>query len=237
MLIATFGPSTAWNGKTITFDGSSFVLESHGPVTAAQVLVYESQGHLIWSSEQSAEMVRTMAAAAAPVQQASGTGPPKWRETHRWLGTPRQLIVLAVLFIVLIAAGAGVSQMLAKDAADQADDAYQGAIENLQNAGFSGGITSETQKAQESAVKEGVHSIQIGVQSWAVDHKDAYPYPSDVDQAGLADYLDVWPTNPYTDLPMDHGTGPGQYIYEKPSGSAFRLTAYGEGGAAIITVP
>ncbi len=30
-------------------------------------------------------------------------------------------------------------------------------------------------KAKESAVKEGVHSIQVGVQSYAVDNDDAYP--------------------------------------------------------------
>ena len=30
-------------------------------------------------------------------------------------------------------------------------------------------------KAKESAVKEGVHSIQIGVQSYAVDNQDTYP--------------------------------------------------------------
>ena len=30
-------------------------------------------------------------------------------------------------------------------------------------------------KAKESAVKEGVHSIQIGVQSYAVDNQDQYP--------------------------------------------------------------
>ena len=30
-------------------------------------------------------------------------------------------------------------------------------------------------KAKESAVKEGVHSIQVGVQSYAVDNDDVYP--------------------------------------------------------------
>ena len=30
-------------------------------------------------------------------------------------------------------------------------------------------------KAKESAVKEGVHSIQVGIQSYAVDDNDAYP--------------------------------------------------------------
>ena len=34
---------------------------------------------------------------------------------------------------------------------------------------------NQRDKAKESAVKEGVHSIQIGVQSYAVDNSDTYP--------------------------------------------------------------
>ncbi len=34
---------------------------------------------------------------------------------------------------------------------------------------------SQRDKAKDAAVKEGVHSIQIGVQSYAVDNNDAYP--------------------------------------------------------------
>ena len=34
---------------------------------------------------------------------------------------------------------------------------------------------SQRDKAKESAVKEGVHSIQVGVQSYAVDNLDLYP--------------------------------------------------------------
>ena len=34
---------------------------------------------------------------------------------------------------------------------------------------------NQRDKAKEAAVKEGVHSIQIGVQSYAVDNNDIYP--------------------------------------------------------------
>ena len=34
---------------------------------------------------------------------------------------------------------------------------------------------NQRDKAKESAVKEGVHSIQVGVQSYAVDNNDVYP--------------------------------------------------------------
>ena len=43
-------------------------------------------------------------------------------------------------------------------------------------------------KAKESAVKEGVHSIQVGVQSYAVDNDDVYPATADVN-AGAHGHL------------------------------------------------
>ena len=43
MLIATFGPTTGWVGKTITWDEGVFTLAGHGVVTAADVLKYD--GH------------------------------------------------------------------------------------------------------------------------------------------------------------------------------------------------
>jgi prepilin-type N-terminal cleavage/methylation domain-containing protein len=33
---------------------------------------------------------------------------------------------------------------------------------------------NQRQKAKDASVKEGVHAIQIGVQSWAVDNNDTY---------------------------------------------------------------
>ncbi len=51
-------------------------------------------------------------------------------------------------------------------------------------------------KAKESAVKEGVHSIQIGVQSYAVDYNDTYPPNAERQarsSAGHALYVDNWP--------------------------------------------
>lgn len=47
-VVATFGPSTAWCGKVITFSEGQFALEDLGPTTAASVLEYDRQGHLEW---------------------------------------------------------------------------------------------------------------------------------------------------------------------------------------------
>ena len=51
MLIATFGPSTGWAGKTITREGEAFILEGHGPISAADVMEYDRQGHLVWAND------------------------------------------------------------------------------------------------------------------------------------------------------------------------------------------
>ena len=49
LLVATFGPSTGWVGKTITYGDAQFVLEGVGPITAASVLEYDQRGHLVWA--------------------------------------------------------------------------------------------------------------------------------------------------------------------------------------------
>jgi len=96
-------------------------------------------------------------------------------------------------------------------------------------------------KAKEAAVKEGVHSIQVGIQSWAVDHNDLYP--DNASQTTLGNYVDNWPKNPWTQNPMaTNSTNQGDCNYTldpKNHGVAdnFQLVGYGKGGTAIITVP
>jgi len=51
MLVATFGPSTGWNGKTITFENNAFVLEGHGIIDAATVMEYGRQGQITWATD------------------------------------------------------------------------------------------------------------------------------------------------------------------------------------------
>ena len=43
MLIATFGPTTAWQGLRITWGDGAFMLEGQGAVTAADVMEYDSK--------------------------------------------------------------------------------------------------------------------------------------------------------------------------------------------------
>jgi S1-C subfamily serine protease len=64
MLIATFGPSTGWAGKKITFEDDAFMLERHGPLAAADVMEYDRQGYLVWASDGTRAWVGARAAAA-----------------------------------------------------------------------------------------------------------------------------------------------------------------------------
>jgi type II secretion system protein G len=92
-------------------------------------------------------------------------------------------------------------------------------------------------KAKESAVKEGIHSIQIGVQSWAVDDQDQYPAADDVEKAAMASYVDIWPDDPWNpDTAMTNSGDQGNYTYETTS-TGFVLTGFGKDDAGIITVP
>lgn len=74
MLIATFGPSTGWAGKTITREGDVFTLEGHGLITTADVMEYDRQGQLVWANDGTrawvgsrAQSPETTAASATPL--------------------------------------------------------------------------------------------------------------------------------------------------------------------------
>ena len=51
-------------------------------------------------------------------------------------------------------------------------------------------------KAKNASMKEGVHSIQIGVQSYAVDFNDTYPPAGSVNFLS-GTYVDNWPQNAF----------------------------------------
>ena len=90
---------------------------------------------------------------------------------------------------------------------------------------------------QDQQIVDGVHVIQIAVQSWAIDHQDTYP-PVDLVVPGgsVARYAQQWPTNPCIGQPMTPGYGAGQYEYTV-QGNQFSITGYGVNGTPILTVP
>jgi prepilin-type N-terminal cleavage/methylation domain-containing protein len=77
-------------------------------------------------------------------------------------------------------------------------------------------------KAKDAAVKEGTHSIQIGVQSWATDNNDVYPDTcgkttvttnGDLTPVGLQ--VDGWPNDPFVagSVAMQNNSLKGNYTY------------------------
>jgi hypothetical protein len=63
LLVATFGPTTGWVGKSITYEDGVFTLEGVGPLAAGSVLEYDQQGHLEWAYAGLREWVHGLAAA------------------------------------------------------------------------------------------------------------------------------------------------------------------------------
>ena len=70
-VIATFAPTTGWSGRTITFDNEVFTLQDHGPISASDVLTYDSQGHLVWAHDEMRAWVESRAAAPQAANDAS----------------------------------------------------------------------------------------------------------------------------------------------------------------------
>ena len=66
MQIATFNATTEWQGRRITREGDAFLLEGHGPVTAAAIMQHDRQAHLIWTNDGTRAWVGSLAARAAP---------------------------------------------------------------------------------------------------------------------------------------------------------------------------
>ena len=62
MLVATFGPSTGWVGKTITYEDGQFAVEDYGLILAQDVLQYDCQGHIEWAYSGLREWVTHLAA-------------------------------------------------------------------------------------------------------------------------------------------------------------------------------
>ena len=66
-------------------------------------------------------------------------------------------------------------------------------------------------------MKEGVHAILVGLQSWAVSQNTAH-YPRRADEGTLTEAMSgaggQWPVNPFTGAAMKPGDQPGDYRYE-----------------------
>jgi len=70
-------------------------------------------------------------------------------------------------------------------------------------------------KAKDSSTKEAVHSIQVGVQSYANDKNDEFP--AAVTKANMTSYLDTWPKNSFTGLDILNQAVEGDFQYGMPA--------------------
>jgi len=95
-------------------------------------------------------------------------------------------------------------------------------------------------KAKDAAVREGLHSLQMGVLRWAIVHSDRYPAADVVVRSnkGFAGYLDhYWPVSPYSGAPMKPGDQPGDYTYTS-RGTGYKLSGYlGDGSDYTEALP
>ena len=98
---------------------------------------------------------------------------------------------------------------------------------------------NQRSKAKDAAVKEGIHSIQMGIQSYAsttaTPIRRASPSGALVDASGKA-YIDNWPKNPFTNAPMAGSTAKGDYTYTTPTSTTYKLVGHTSNGADF-TVP
>jgi hypothetical protein len=88
MLIATFGPTTAWVGKTISYDGGHFTLKDFGEIAAPAVVDYDRQGHLVWAYDGLREWVYETAGQPVP---APASAPAAAAEA---VATPAEAVVI-----------------------------------------------------------------------------------------------------------------------------------------------
>ncbi len=83
-----------------------------------------------------------------------------------------------------------------------------------------------------------VHTLQIALQSYYVDHGDRWPRLTTNRRfrALLAPYVDRWPTNPWSHRSMRQKRNRGNFSYRRV-GDSYRLIGWGPHRQRIIVVP
>jgi hypothetical protein len=211
MLVATFGPATAWQGREIIWDVDHFILVGHGAIPAAGVLDYDRLGQIVWARPElrawAWEVGRWetggQAATGAP---AAAAGKPSSGRLPTWA------IVVIVAVISLVVIGAVIGAVV-----------------------FPALIRTTESLAKDVMVRAGAETIHAGIESFAQSHGGRYPPAGEISAAGLGGFMSAWPENPYTGGPMMDGGGEGNFRYRvSPDGGAYTLTAYGRDGKVLL---
>ena len=220
MLVATFGPSTEWQGREIIWDVDHFILVGHGAIPAAGVLDYDRRGHLIWADpgfrawvtsvdtwEHGGKSTVMGTGVASPIAAAQpGTKPPRGRLVPAW--------------VIVVAAVAAVAFVVAVILVALIPSAIERTVQGM---------------SQDADVSTGVRTLQTGIEMYATEHNGRFPDPGEVNPIGLGRYITAWPENPFTHMPMADGGGEGNFRYDLSSdGGAYRIIGYGSGGKTVI---
>jgi len=147
-------------------------------------------------------------------------------------------LTLVAIVVVAMGIGAGITWGVMAGG-DKSESAPAGQTAGAGQAAEAGDAESYTEAlaggmdlAREASLKQGLRAIEVAVQTSFVELGD-YPSPAEVTANGsVAAIVGVWPTNPYTDAPMQPGKGPGDYTYELTAGG-FKLTGYDPEGPVV----
>jgi len=217
MLVATFGPTTAWHGRQIIWDVDHFILVGHGRIPAAGLLDYAARSQLVWADPGYRAWVVSVdrwerGGTAGGRQVAAQPGGAGSAAQPRRGGIPSWVVAVSVVGVVaLIVAVALVALVPA---------AFHRAVDDF---------------GQDMQVDAAVHTLQSGIDAYALEHNGRYPKPGELDPVDMARYVTAWPVNPYTGFPIADGGGEGNFRYAvSADGGAYKIIGYGRGGRVVL---
>lgn len=80
--------------------------------------------------------------------------------------------------------------------------------------------TGQIDVARDATVKAQLMMIKTGIQTFVVSNGTV---PPDASQATLGGVVSPWPTNPFSNAPMEPGDGVGDYVYTPGAGTTYTL--------------
>ncbi len=90
--------------------------------------------------------------------------------------------------------------------------------------------TGQIDVAKDAAAKLDLTTIKAGAQAFAASTGQA---PADASQATLGGYVNPWPTNPWTQAPMQPGDAVGDYVYTPGADGSFTLAVHLSDGSTF----
>jgi hypothetical protein len=83
--------------------------------------------------------------------------------------------------------------------------------------------TGKIDVAKDAAVKAQLMMIKTGIEAQIATSGAA---PADASQATLGGFVNPWPTNPFTEKPMQPGDAAGDYTYTPGGGASYTLVVH-----------